>query len=582
MISAAGNITGTYNAGDDIQLNSGADINATANAIGARNSSSGPPITAGVYADAAGNIVLANSSASGMFGVNAGGSASVTGVNAGEDVLIRAGTTATLANVTAGDDLTVIAAGNITASGLVTTGAGPDGQTLGYNGNPSSIVRFGSVTSPADGSNIDLTSTAGRISVNSANAFDNLSATAANIVTSTGALLEIQARPPRSPAAASPGIDHGGNRHRPDCEQRRHIVDRRARGGPRRSVSAIGTVNLSELDAGDDIRVNTGGALTIGGAYSYGTGVDNEGDGSNIVLSAGDTNVAHAEADNDFVADVASFTTGLNSLITGGDIIVTSGGAVDLGNSTAGGVSVGGQSIAFNMIDAGGSVSLSANDDLPGAVGISGGSIASGGNVDLNAARIAITGTVSGAGALFANSYAGPIAINLADFDDSITISSSGNIGGTYNAGGDIRLNSGASINTSANAIGSQSSEQRPADRGERICRGSKENVVLTNSGASGMFGVNAGGAATLTGITAGEDLLVRSGNTTTLTNLTAGDDLTVLSGRQHRRVESRDDQCRPRRPDTRLQRYPSRGRRIRRRHLGSRRIEHHPHRGGE
>src|SRR3546814_4825347 len=88
-------------------------------------------------------------------------------------------------------------------------------------------------------------------------------------------------------------------------------------------------------------------------------------------------------------ANAASFATGLNSIITGGDINITSPGAVDLGNSSAGGfVQVSGQSIAFNNIDAGLSVGLFAD-------GIDGGSIAAGGDINLFADSIALTGAVT-------------------------------------------------------------------------------------------------------------------------------------------------------------------------------------------
>ncbi len=89
-----------------------------------------------------------------------------------------------------------------------------------------------------------------------------------------------------------------------------------------------------------------------------------------MIDAAGAASVEHAEAANDFTATGTSFRTGLNSIITGGDISVTTPGAVDLGNSTAGGsVSVSGQSIGFNSINAGTSVSLNASGNTAGAEG---------------------------------------------------------------------------------------------------------------------------------------------------------------------------------------------------------------------
>src|SRR3546814_18582222 len=84
--------------------------------------------------------------------------------------------------------------------------------------------------------------------------------------------------------------------------------------------------------------------------------------------SAGAATVAHAESDGDFTAIVGSFTTGLNSIITGDAIVIDAPGAVNLGNSRAGSfVSVSGQSIAFNSITAGADVGLHATGPAAGA-----------------------------------------------------------------------------------------------------------------------------------------------------------------------------------------------------------------------
>lgn len=197
-------------------------------------------------------------------------------------------------------------------------------------------------------------------------------------------------------------------------------------------------------------------------------------DGTNIVInSAGAASVEHAEADNDFTANAGSFRTGLNSIITGGDIIVSSPGAVDLGNSTAGGaVAVNGQSIAFNSIGAGGSVFLAASGTVPGAEGISGNIITSGGNVVLRSA-----GNVTIATSIAAN-------------------------------GGAVDPNSGvAEGHLFVDAAG---------------------NATLTGASAASMVGVNAGQAVTITGGSAGEDLLILAGSTANLSNFTAGDDAEI------------------------------------------------------
>ncbi|MDO9370911.1 MAG: hypothetical protein Q7T68_20290 [Sphingopyxis sp.] len=528
QVSASGDITGTYNTLGDIRLNSGGNIIAAANATGFESSSSGLPITASVYADAVGNVTMANSSATGMFGVNAGGSASLNGVAVGEDALVRAGTTASLTNVTVGDDLTVRAA-NIVSSGLVSTGDGPDGRTLGYNDNPSSITGFGIATSPLNGSNIALTATVGNISVASANAFDNLTATAVGTVTSTGALQSGQATTLSGSSliltSITAGTDIGLTATTGGVSSTGALA-----AGHDVTITSPGAVNVSELDAGDDIRVNTNAALTIGGAYSYGSGLDNEGDGSNIVLTGGVTNVTHAEADNDFIASAASFTTGLNSIITGGDIIVTSPGAVDLGNSSAGGfVSVAGQSIDFNNIIAGTTVGLNATGTAAGAEGIRGVNITAGGDINLFGNSIAVAGTTQGTASLFAFAGGGNAAIALADMDGNIGITADGDITGNFGSGGNIDLTAGGNITAQANATGGYVSNSVTAEG--NVFVDADGNATLTSGSAARMLGVRAGQNASASNATAGEDVLVLAGNTATLTNISAGDDLTATAG---------------------------------------------------
>lgn len=251
--------------------------------------------------------------------------------------------------------------------------------------------------------------------------------------------------------------------------------------------------------------------------------------GTDIVLdSPGATSVEHAEAVNDFTATASSFRTGLNSIITGGDITVTSPGAVDLGNSSAGGfVQVQGQSIVFNTIDAGLSVNLSADGTTPGAEGISGGSINAGQNINLFANSIALTGDVTGDASFFAFGTGGTVAVNNADVAGTISIFSAGDMTGNFVAGGDIFLNSDANITALARANGGYVDTNGVATEGN-LFADAIGDVSLTGSSAARMFGVNSGGAATITGATAGEDMLVRAGTTARLTTVSAGDDLTV------------------------------------------------------
>jgi hypothetical protein len=272
-----------------------------------------------------------------------------------------------------------------------------------------------------------------------------------------------------------------------------------------------------------------GATLSLTGESAAATiGVDRL-DGADITISSsGAASIEHAEAVNDFTANAASFRTGLNSIITGGDISITSPGAVDLGNSTAGGfVQVEGQSIAFNSITAGLSVGLSADGTTAGAEGIRGGSISAGEDINLFANSIALTGNVTGAASFFAFGTGGAVSVNNADVDGNISIFSAADLSGTFVAGGNIFLNSDANINASAQANGGYVDRNGIAAEGNLFVIAAG-NAALTDSSAARMFGVNAGAAASIDGGTAGEDVLVIAGTTASLTDVTGGDDITV------------------------------------------------------
>lgn len=287
--------------------------------------------------------------------------------------------------------------------------------------------------------------------------------------------------------------------------------------------------------AGTSISGAPGSLLTAGGTLSLTgegpaatIGVDRLDAADIVITSSGATSVEHAEAVNDFTAAAGSFRTGLNSIITGGDISITSPGAVDLGNSTAGGfVQVQGQSIAFNAITAGLSVGLSADGTAAGAEGINGGSIAAGEDINLFANSIALTGNVTGAASFFAFGTGGAVSVNSADVDGNISIFSAADLSGTYVAGGNIFLNSDADIDASAQANGGYVDGNGGSAEGNLFVIAAGD-ATLTDSSAARMFGVNAGAAASIAGGTAGEDILVIAGTTASLTDVTGGDDITV------------------------------------------------------
>ncbi len=131
-------------------------------------------------------------------------------------------------------------------------------------------------------------------------------------------------------------------------------------------------------------------------------------------------------------------------------------------------------------------MSLAANDDAPGALGIRGGSIDAGGwSVDLNAARIAIYRDGQRRGRALREQLRRPDRDQSRQFRRRHLDLVLGHITGTYNAGGDIRLNSGANINASANAIGSQGSSSG-SPIAASVFADAAENVTLRTAARRG------------------------------------------------------------------------------------------------
>jgi len=275
--------------------------------------------------------------------------------------------------------------------------------------------------------------------------------------------------------------------------------------------------------------VSAGNTLTLRTTSVNGNiGVDRIA-GNNIVIdTAGFASIEHAEAVNNFLATVGSFRTGLNSLITGGDIDIISVGAVELGNSTAGGhIDVNGSSIAFNALDAGAYVDL----DTTGSVGdpgaITGGSIVAGAGTFLAGGAIDIGGITS-AESLSAVATTGAVAIDNAEIEGNIAISAAGDITGTYSGGGDAFLSSGGNVVASVSAAGGFPDSSNPdVPSGGNVYVDAAGNVTLTDSAAAGMLGVN-GQSVALANASAGEDMLVLAQGTASLSGITVGDDLDV------------------------------------------------------
>lgn len=294
------------------------------------------------------------------------------------------------------------------------------------------------------------------------------------------------------------------------------------RSGTSLSIQAVNSINGAVGSV-----LNAGGAMTLG--VTNGTiSLDHIQSGASITLtSSGAATVGHGEATNDLLAVVGSFATGLNSIITGGYISILSPGAVNLGNSTAGSfISVDGQSIAFNTLNAGTTLTLKATGTANGAADINGATIIAAGDISLTGRTIAVTDAIQGGAGLFANAVGGSVNIRRATTVGGIGIIAAGDIDGEYDAGGDVLLRSGGNINAIARARGGYVDPNGGLTEGY-VYVDAAGNIVLTGRAAR-MAGVRAGGRAAISNFTAGEDLLVRAGTSASLTDVSAGDDMDV------------------------------------------------------
>ncbi|MEM1052507.1 MAG: hypothetical protein AAGI28_10470, partial [Pseudomonadota bacterium] len=218
------------------------------------------------------------------------------------------------------------------------------------------------------------------------------------------------------------------------------------------SINAFGAVTLDSTMSGGDTSVTgsriTANSIEAGGdvdvtAFAGSVTIDNTlSEGDITIAATADIDVDHAEATGNFTANGdAGITTGLNSIITGGDIVITVAGAADLGNSSAGGLAdITASQIEFVSLVAGSTVdmfaatfirgtTLTAADAVDLVAGIAGGAIGGqgfAGEIDL--------GTLTAPQAdLLANG--GPVTVADAIIDDvliaegtAINIASSTNL----------------------------------------------------------------------------------------------------------------------------------------------------------
>lgn len=261
---------------------------------------------------------------------------------------------------------------------------------------------------------------------------------------------------------------------------------------------------IAGITAGDDIRVTTSAAATFGDLFATGTGQDNEEDGSNIALFAGgNLYVDHGEAVDDFTAISASFATGDNTIITGGDILVFTSGDADLGNSRAGGlisVNAGGAGL-FGATESGGSTDWQVGSTLTGTSALAGGAFSASAGSDVN------LGAISAASA--AISAGGAAQMQALTVSGAATIGAAGPVSltqGTVGTSLDLLSSAGAVLAPDLTVGGSVTAV------GTGVTLGSPGGLTVASALASqGGVLIDVQGALALTGAAIGETVQMRS-----------------------------------------------------------------------
>lgn len=432
--SVGGNLTfsarqinlGPVNVGGNLRLT------ATAGSIDARAAGS---VGGGIAFDASGNVDFGNLSANGgSFTVDAGGTITFGSASAANDIVMT----------TPG----VLDGGDFAAGGTLSLDAGSvafdTGTAALVDITSASDIRFNALTSA---SAIRLTAANGTIAKNGGDgdidSDDDVDLVALSIdlgdVDSGGSV----------GAQATSGDARFGTVDAADditiAATGSPVLVNAVSGGDTSITGASVTFNSGAI-GGNLALTATSGYITSDGTVTVGGGItldahDNvsfaslAAQGGNFTVTAGGDILAnHAEASGNFTATAGGdFTTGPNSIITGGDIVINAGSIVNLGNSSAGGlIDVQGSEIQFASLDAGSTVALLAQtsqNTVRGNGNIAGGAIDAG----IGASSLVASGAIN---------LTGPATIG-----GNLLVDAGGNIVfPTATTGGDLIVTAGGSI----------------------------------------------------------------------------------------------------------------------------------------
>ncbi len=490
-----------------------------------------------------GAIDLANVTAANSMGIrSANGAISGATFDAGEDIAIDGGGTVNLAALTADDDIGVQAAGLVTLGTVTTDGSGPDTRTVNVTGTPIAFT-----ASAADNANISLRSTGGNLVLSGSAA---TSGAAGGDIT-LGAAGTVDAKnlsSARNVAVTAPGgvvttgdvtYTAGGTVTLPNLTASGSIAIRSA-GNLSGAVfdagedvalgvtGPAGTVNVTTINADDDIDVTAGGAITIGTALSRGTGPDTR----RVNLSTPAITFDAPEPADHIGSSVRLTSSGgavnvtTNATTQGADgrDILLSGTTVNAGSLTAardigitGPVATVG---AVNYAATAGSIKANSITTTTGSITLTAGTEVTGNS----AARMALT---AGGAASNANVTAttGRALLGAVTAGNSVTVNagSAADISSATATAGNIGVTAGTSA-----TFGSLTANSAAAGD---VAVVTGTTAALGNVTAGRSLGVRAGGNISGSTISAGEDIAVQGagvGSTVDLTSLTAGDDIDV------------------------------------------------------
>ena len=460
--------------------------------------------------------------ASGSIAVLAGRTLAIGGtLSAGEDIAIQTPGAATLANLTAGDDVLVRSTGALSVGSVTARGTGPDLRAIQFN--PAMAGQAGAISFAAEianGANITLNSGAGFSANGTLNAARNLTVEAVGNPVLAGIVSGGDTRITGAAVTLDSGTIGGA-------------LTLTANSGAIRSNGTVSVGGAITLNAATDIgfgaldaqngafTANAGGDIVFAtlasglGANLVASGLIDgdriDADGAITLAAAGSISVDHAEAGTDFTATAGgNFTTGLNSIITGGDILIQ-GDVVNLGNSTAGGlIDVTGTQIDFVNLIAGSTVALTTV-----AIGPNG----STGGGNLNIAGVNIT---AGPGASAIGSLGSIAVTGTTNVGGSLAMDAASTIGlGTLNVtGGQFTAVAGETL--TAGSISATGSATITADQGINVQNLAAADALLTATNGAVAVSTNAaiGGLLDISA----NSVLVRSlGNLAVRAQATAG-----------------------------------------------------------